>query len=93
MSKLKRCLYIINLLKSEGSLSLQEVNEHWKSSNLFDGGTILPRTFLRYREFISDTFPYYIEYNHRTGKYELIPDKLYREDYSSHDYLLSTCKC
>ena len=50
----------------------------------------MPRTFLRYREYIEETFPCYIDYNQRTGKYELRHHKsLYGENDSLFDYLLS----
>lgn len=83
MSKLKKCLYLINLLERKGAMSLKEINEAFRYSSLYDDD-IQPRTFARYKEFIAETFPCYIEYHH--GKYELIQD--FTED-SLYDYLLS----
>ena len=83
MSKLKKCLYLINLLERKGALSLKEINHWYRNSSLYDDD-IQPRTFARYKEFIAETFPCYIEYHH--GKYELIQD--FTED-SLYDYLLS----
>ena len=34
MSKLKKCLYIINLLERKGPLSLKEINYHFSYSSL-----------------------------------------------------------
>jgi hypothetical protein len=51
---------------------------------------IEPRTFARYKDFIALNFPYYIEFNNRTKKYQLFrDDPLYGEDNSLYDYLLS----
>lgn len=90
MSKLKKCLYLINLLERKGALTLKEINEYYQYSSLYEGDEILPRTFLRYKDFIDETFPCYIEFNQRTGKYELHRHKaLYGEDDSLYDYLMS----
>jgi len=90
MSKLKKCLYLINLLERKGALTLEEINGYYQYSSLYDGVDIHPRTFLRYKDYIDETFPCYIEFNQRTGKYELHRHKaLYGEDDSLYDYLLS----
>ena len=90
MSKLKKCLYLINLLERKGALTLKEINDCYQYSSLYEGDEFLPRTFLRYREYIEETFPCYIDYNQRTGKYELRHHKsLYGENDSLFDYLLS----
>ena len=70
MSKLKKCLYLIDLLSRRGSMSLKEINEHYQYSSLYDG-EIIPRTFARYKDYIAETFPCYIEYNNATNEYNL----------------------
>jgi predicted DNA-binding transcriptional regulator YafY len=71
-------------------MTLKEINECYQYSSIYEGDNILPRTFLRYKDFIEVNFPCYIEYNARTGKYELHRHKaLYGEDDSLFDYLLS----
>ena len=90
MSKLKKCIYLINLLERKGSLTLKEINDYYQYSSICEDDEIQPRTFLRYKDYIEETFPCYIEYNARTGKYELHRHKaLYGEDDSLYDYLLS----
>ncbi len=90
MSKLKKCLYLINLMERKGPMTLKEINDCYEYSSLYEGDEIQPRTFLRYREYIEETFPCYIDFNQRTGKYELRRHKaLYGEDDSLYDYLLS----
>ena len=90
MSKLKKCLYLINLLERKGALSLRQINEYYQYSSLYDGNELQARTFARYKDYIDETFPCYIEFNVRTGKYELHRHKaLYGEDDSLYDYLLS----
>ncbi len=90
MSKLKKCLYLINLMERKGAMTLKEINDYYQYSSLYEGDELQPRTFLRYREYIEETFPCYIDFNQRTGKYELCRHKsLYGEDDSLYDYLLS----
>ena len=90
MSKLKKCLYLINLLERKGALTLMEINDYYQYSSLYEGEKIQPRTFLRYKDYINETFPCYIEFNAHTGKYELHRHRaLYGEDDSLYDYLLS----
>lgn len=67
MSKLKKCLYIIDLLSRRGSMSLKEINEQYQYSSLYDG-EIISRTFARHKDYISETFPCYIEYNSATNE-------------------------
>lgn len=89
MSQLKKCLYIIDLLRRRGPMTLNEINQSFRNSPLYDKN-IEPRTFARYKDFIALNFPYYIEFNNRTKKYELFrDDPLYGEDHSLYDYLLS----
>ena len=88
MSKLKKCLYLIDLLSRRGSMSLKEINEHFKYSSIYDG-EIITRTFARYKDFIELNFPCRIEYNDRTREYSLKRDTLYGEDESLYNYLLS----
>ena len=90
MSKLKKCLYLIDLLSRKGAMSLKEINDYYQYSSICEDDEILPRTFLRYKDYIEETFPCYIEFNARTGKYELHRHRaLYGEDDSLYDYLLS----
>ena len=88
MSKLKKCLYLIDLLSRRGAMSLKEINEHFKYSSIYDG-EIIPRTFARYKEFIELNFPCRIEYDASTREYYLKRDRQYGEDESLYNYLLS----
>lgn len=88
MPKLKKCLYLIDLLSRRGSMSLKEINEHFKYSSIYDG-EIIPRTFARYKEFIEMNSPCRIEYNTSTREYYLKRDRLYGEDEALYNYLLS----
>lgn len=88
MSKLKKCLYLIDLLSRRGAMSLKEINDHYKYSSLYDG-EIIPRTFSRYKDYIAETFPCHIEYNASIQKYYLEKYHLYGQDDSLYHYLLS----
>lgn len=88
MSKLKKCLYLIDLLSRRGPMSLKEINEHYQYSSLYDG-EIIPRTFARYKDYIAETFPCYIDYNQSTNHYFLKRYHQYGQDDSLYNYLLS----
>lgn len=88
MSKLKKCLYLIDLLSRRGPMSLKEINDHYQYSSIFDG-EIKPRTFARYKDFIAETFPCYIDYNNSTNEYCLKRYHEYGQDDSLYNYLLS----
>lgn len=87
MSKLEKCLYIVELLSRGQPLSLKEINEHWHYSSFYDD-EIIPKTFGRYKEYISDVFAIDIEYDLRAKKYYISnPD--YIKNNSLYKYLLS----
>ena len=88
MSKLKKCLYLIDLLSRRGPMSLKEINEHYQYSSLYDG-EIIPRTFARYKDYIAETFPCYIDYNQSTNQYFLKRYHQYGQEDSLYNYLLS----
>lgn len=88
MPKLKKCLYLIDLLSRRGPMSLKEINDHYQYSSIYDG-EIIPRTFARYKDYIAETFPCYIEYNQSTGEYYLKRYRQYGQDDSLYNYLLS----
>lgn len=88
MSKLKKCLYLIDLLSRRGPMNLKEINDHYAYSSIYDG-EIIPRTFARYKEFILENFPCSIEYNASTREYFLERSKMFRDDESLYNYLLS----
>lgn len=85
MSKLNKCLYLINLLQRRGPMSLEEINELYRYSSLYDGD-LAPRTFARYKDFILETFPCEIQYDAGLRKYKLIQEDT---DEPLYEYLLS----
>lgn len=88
MSKLQKCLYLIDLLERRGPMSLKEINEHYQYSSLYDSD-LQPRTFLRYKDYILLNFPCYIEFNAETQKYYLIKNDYNLGNQSLYEYLLS----
>ena len=69
-------------------MSLKEINEHYQYSSLY-AGEIIPRTFARYKDYIAETFPCYIDYNQSTNQYFLKRYHQYGQDESLYNYLLS----
>ena len=87
MGKLEKCLYIVELLSRGKSLSLKEINEHWEYSSLYDG-EIIPKTFGRYKDYISNVFAIDIEYNKHSKSYYIANDNDIRSN-AIYKYLLS----
>ena len=69
-------------------MSLNEINNHYQYSSIYDG-EIIPRTFARYKDYIAETFPCYIDYNQSTNQYFLKRYHQYGQDESLYNYLLS----
>ena len=69
-------------------MSLKEINDHYQYSSIYDG-EIIPRTFARYKDYIAETFPCYIDYNQSTNQYFLKRYHQYGQDESLYNYLLS----
>lgn len=88
MPKLKKCLYLIDLLSRRGPMTLKEINEHYSYSSIYDG-EIIPRTFARYKDYIAETFPCSIAYNPATREYYLKRERTFGDDDSLYKYLLS----
>ena len=87
MGKLEKCLYIVELLSRGKSLSLKEINEHWEYSSLYDG-EIIPKTFGRYKDYISNVFAIDIEYNKHSKSYYIANYNDIRSN-AIYKYLLS----
>lgn len=87
MGKIEKCLYIVELLSRNRPMSLCEINRHWEYSSLYDG-EIIPKSFGRYREYVSAVFAIDIECDKRTNRYYIAnPD--YIENNALYKYLLS----
>lgn len=87
MGKLEKCLSIIELLSRGKQMSLKEINNHWEYSSFYDG-EIIPKTFGRYKEYISNTFMIDIEYDIHSKKYYISnPD--YIKNNALYKYFLS----
>lgn len=87
MSKIEKCLYIIELLSRGKSMSLKEINEHWAYSSLYDG-EIIPKTFGRYKDYISNVFAIDIEYSAQTRSYYIANQEDIKKN-TIYKYLLS----
>ena len=87
MGKLEKCLYIVELLSRGKPMSLREINEHWEYSSFYDG-EIIPKTFGRYKDYVSAVFAIDIECDKRTNKY-FIANSDYLKNNALYKYLLS----
>jgi len=87
MGKIEKCLYIVELLSRNRPMSLREINRHWEYSSLYDG-EIIPKSFGRYREYVSAVFAIDIECDKRTSRYYIAnPDYIGNNVF--YKYLLS----
>ena len=65
-----RYIWEVNTLaKTRHGLSLDELNEQWQDSYLYDGKEIVRKTWWEHRNQISLQFGINIEYNNQTKRY------------------------
>ena len=88
MDKLKKCIFIVKLLKQHGKMTRSEIND--KISERWLGDPQLSRSsFVRYLNFINENFPYAVKFNNVTGQYSIISKAMEKEDDELFQYLLS----
>lgn len=84
--RLRTCLWIVNTFQRRGKLTLRELNELWKETDLSGGEEIQARTFYNYRSAIQDLLNIVLECDKRTNKYQIA----YSDETTTTDWLLSS---
>lgn len=88
MSKLKKCLFIVKLLKLHGAMTRQEINDEMRRR--WPREQELSRSsFRRYLDFIEENFPYCISFSQITKLYSIANNTADNEDEELFQYLLS----
>ena len=68
--RLRSCLWLTNLIRRHGHITLQQLNQYWQQQTDLSGGESLPRsTFYDYRRAIADLLGIYIECDRRDRTY------------------------
>lgn len=68
--RLRSCLYIANLLRRFGRLTLDQISQHWQQhTDLSDGRPLARSSFKDYRRAIADLFGIMIECDRHTHQY------------------------
>lgn len=88
MSKLKKCIFIVNLLKMRGRLTRQEINKEMRKRWPYEQ-ELSRSSFGRYLDFISENFPYYVSFSQVTKQYSIDYRSVNNEDEELFQYLLS----
>lgn len=88
MSKLKKCLFIVKMLKIHGTMTRQDINsemqKRWPEEQ-----ELSRSSFARYVDFISENFPYTISFSQVTKRYSIDSKDVDNEDDELFQYLLS----
>lgn len=88
MSKLKKCVFIVKLLKMRGSLTRKEINDEMRRR--WPNEQELSRSsFGRYLEYIAENFPFSIHFSQVTKLYSIDYSYAYSENEELFQYLLS----
>lgn len=70
----RKKIWLYNLLKRQGPLTLKEINEYWRSCSLNEAGEDYPRRTFQYDlNAISDMLDVDIICDRRNNKYEIQP--------------------
>ncbi len=83
-----RYIWIVDTIKSHGSITLEELNAKWRLSPYSNGDPLPRRTFYNYRQAIEDLFKINIECNPSTFEYYIADEDLHNE--SMTDWLLNS---
>lgn len=88
MSKLKKCVFIMKLLKMRGSMTRKEINDEmlrrWP-----DEHELSRSSFGRYLEYIAENLPYPIRFSQVTKQYSIDYTSTYKENEELFQYLLA----
>ena len=79
----------MNTIRKAGRITLAEINERWRETEMSGGVDLARATFNRHRDAIMDMFGIIIECDHRDNTYYIYNEQVLRED-SVQNWMLST---
>lgn len=86
----KEYIWLVNVIRRAGKISLAEINEKWRDSELSEGVDIARATFNRHKAAIEDMFGIIIDCDARDGyRYYIANPEVLREN-SVQNWILST---
>lgn len=88
--RFKEYIWLIDLLKTYGGITLEEINEEWVQTEMSGGVEMARSTFNRHKDAIEDMFGVYIECDRSNGyKYYIGNERVLEED-TIQTWMLST---
>lgn len=87
--KFKQYTWLVNTIRKAGRITLAEINERWRETEMSGGVDLARATFNRHRDAIMDMFGIIIECDHRDNTYYIYNEQVLRED-SVQNWMLST---
>ena len=89
-SLFKEYIWLVNTIHKAGSISLAEINEKWRDTEMSGGIPMARTTFNRHKDAIQDIFGIYIECNRKNNyRYYIGNEEVLSED-SVQNWMLST---
>ena len=88
--RFKEYIWLIDLLKTYGGITFEEINEEWVQTEMSGGVEMARSTFNRHKDAIEDMFGVYIECDRSNGyKYYIGNERVLEED-TIQTWMLST---
>lgn len=86
----KEYIWLVNTIRKAGKISLAEINEKWRETDMSGGVDFARATFNRHKDAIQDIFGIYIECDRKAGhKYYIGNSRVLEED-SVQNWMIST---
>lgn len=86
----KQYIWLVETIRKYKSISLEEINELWRETDMSGGVDFNRTTFFRHKEAIQDIFGLYIECDRRNGYRYYIANSHVLDEDSVQNWLLST---
>ena len=86
----KEYIWLIDLLKTYGGITFEEINEKWVQTEMSGGVEMARSTFNRHKDAIEDIFGIYIECDRSNGYVYYIGNAKVLDDDTIQTWMLST---
>lgn len=86
----KEYIWLVNTIRKARKISLAEINEKWRETDMSGGLDFARATFNRHKDAIQDIFGIYIECDRKAGNKYYIGNSHVLEEDSVQNWMLST---
>lgn len=86
----KEYIWLVNTIRRAGKITLAEINEKWRETDMSGGVDFARATFNRHKDAIQDIFGIYIECDRKAGNKYYIGNSRVLDENSVQNWMLST---